>query len=240
MIVSYLHNFIFIKTKKTAGSSMEVALATHAGPDDIVTPMGQKEEVERIKLYPSAYPRNFSTDKAAEQRYLEALKTEKLRAIKIALRAANQASDVRTQRHDRAEHILEATGKEFWRKAYKFTIERHPYEKAVSLAWFERGRRQKFEDALDSVLRKNRYRNYDHYTLDGVVAVDFIIRYEHMNEDLQKVEERLGLPIVERLPRSNSRQRKDRSPAREVLTDSQKRIVQDTCREEFELMGYER
>jgi hypothetical protein len=240
MIVSYLHNFIFIKTKKTAGSSMETALATHAGPDDIVTPMGQKEEVERVKLYPNAYPRNFSTDKAAELRYLEALKTEKLREIKFALHAANNASGVRTQRHDRARHILKATGEEFWNKAYKFTIERHPYEKAVSLAWFERGRTQAFEDALDSVLSKDRYRNYEHYTLDGVVAVDFIVRYEHMDEDLQKVEERLGLPIVSLLPRSNSRQRKDRRPAREVLTDIQKRIVQDTCREEFELMGYER
>jgi hypothetical protein len=240
MIVSYLHNFIFIKTKKTAGSSMEVALATHAGPDDIVTPMGQKEEVERIELYPKAYPRNFSTDKEMEQRYIEALKTGKLRAIKTALEAANHASKVRTQRHDRAKQILKATGEEFWNKAYKFTVERHPYEKAVSLAWFERGRRQAFEDVLESVLSKKRYRNYEHYTLDGVLAVDFIIRFEQMKDDLAVVEQRLGLPIVSLLPRSNSRQRKDPRPAREVLTDKQKKIVQETCREEFDLMGYAR
>jgi hypothetical protein len=39
MIVSHRHRFIFIKTHKTAGSSMEMALAPLCGPDDIVTPM---------------------------------------------------------------------------------------------------------------------------------------------------------------------------------------------------------
>lgn len=37
MIVSHLHRFVFIKTRKTAGSSIEAALAPYLGPDDIVT-----------------------------------------------------------------------------------------------------------------------------------------------------------------------------------------------------------
>ena len=43
MIVSYLHNFIFIKTKKTAGSAIEMALAPLCGPDDIITPLHRVE-----------------------------------------------------------------------------------------------------------------------------------------------------------------------------------------------------
>lgn len=39
MILSHRHRFIFIKTLKTAGTSIEVALARHCGPDDIVTPI---------------------------------------------------------------------------------------------------------------------------------------------------------------------------------------------------------
>jgi hypothetical protein len=39
MIASRLHNFIFIKTMKTAGTSIEMALSPHCGPDDILTPI---------------------------------------------------------------------------------------------------------------------------------------------------------------------------------------------------------
>ena len=37
MIASYLYNYIFIKTKKTGGTTAEVTLAASCGPNDIVT-----------------------------------------------------------------------------------------------------------------------------------------------------------------------------------------------------------
>ena len=39
MIISHRYKFIFIKTHKTAGSSMEMALGPLCGPDDIIAPM---------------------------------------------------------------------------------------------------------------------------------------------------------------------------------------------------------
>ena len=39
MIISHEHKFIFVKTEKTAGTSMEVYLSTHCGPLDVVTPI---------------------------------------------------------------------------------------------------------------------------------------------------------------------------------------------------------
>ncbi len=40
MIISHRHKFIFLKPRKVAGTSVEVALAQHCGDDDIVTPIG--------------------------------------------------------------------------------------------------------------------------------------------------------------------------------------------------------
>src|SRR5262245_15915558 len=39
MIISHQHRFIFVKTLKTAGTSIEVFLSQHCGPLDIVTPI---------------------------------------------------------------------------------------------------------------------------------------------------------------------------------------------------------
>ena len=39
MIISHRHKFIYLKPRKVAGTSVEVALAQHCGDDDIVTPV---------------------------------------------------------------------------------------------------------------------------------------------------------------------------------------------------------
>ncbi|TAE78164.1 MAG: hypothetical protein EAZ84_02360 [Verrucomicrobia bacterium] len=38
MVISHKHRFIFIKTAKTAGTSIEAFLSPHCGPDDVFTP----------------------------------------------------------------------------------------------------------------------------------------------------------------------------------------------------------
>jgi hypothetical protein len=54
VIVSHAHRFIFLKTRKTAGTSIEVALSRIAGPDAIVTPLHPPE--------PGHAPRNYGAD----------------------------------------------------------------------------------------------------------------------------------------------------------------------------------
>ena len=44
MIVSHRHRFIFVKTAKTAGSSVELYLRQFCGPDDIVPYLGPDDE----------------------------------------------------------------------------------------------------------------------------------------------------------------------------------------------------
>ncbi|MES2496505.1 MAG: hypothetical protein V4618_10335 [Pseudomonadota bacterium] len=47
MIVSFAHRFIFVRGRKVAGTSIEMALSTICGPDDIVPPMIAVDERRR-------------------------------------------------------------------------------------------------------------------------------------------------------------------------------------------------
>src|SRR5262245_62801539 len=55
MIVSHKHKFIFIKTKKTAGTAIEAALSELCGPEDVITPYREESEPARKGLSPQNY-----------------------------------------------------------------------------------------------------------------------------------------------------------------------------------------
>ncbi len=154
------------------------------------------------------------------------------------------------QTHVAASEIRPYLRRKIWNRAFKFTSERHPYEKAVSLAFYfaskkdkieERGRKpvsEDFGEVLDSVIRLGRYASFPLYYIDGAPVVSDFIRYESLEADLKRITEKLGFDLPP-LPEMKTALRKDRRPARDILTTAQKEAVYKTCQPEFELLGYE-
>ena len=50
MILSHRYRYLFLKTNKTAGTSIEIALSKFCGPDDIITPISPEDEAIRRRL----------------------------------------------------------------------------------------------------------------------------------------------------------------------------------------------
>ena len=234
MIASFLHNFIFIKTRKTAGTTVEVALASCCGPDDIVTPLGPYDELARTDGTPVC--RNFCSDPAVEEELRQAV----LRKDRKTFARARRKSDFFA--HMPAKAIREKLAPEFWARARKITVERHPYEKAVSATYFNYKEQDDgpFSEFLQTFIEGGSYATFDVYAIDGKSVIDEFLRQESLDQDLKQLAQTLDLQLPPLLPRMKSSSRLDKRPAREILTDAQKETVYSFCRPEFELLGYER
>lgn len=234
MIASRKFGFIFIKTMKTAGTSIEMAIGPHCGPQDVLTPINIKFDRERVSA--GVFPRNYGS-RAVANHYVNALKQNKSRVARELINLIRK-KDRYASSHARPGSIKTVAG-DIWETAFKFTAERHPYEKALSLAHHSYRGKREFPLALDAVVRSGKnYVGHPWYIVDGKVIVDDFVKHETIAEDLKRICERVGLPAIE-LPRARQHDR-DRKPAREVLTAEQRRFIQEVCAPEFELFGWER
>jgi hypothetical protein len=225
MIVSYSRNFIFIKTKKTAGSTVEAILATACVGTDIVTYPSDIFIGTDPATLGTAPGRDRPEDRGREDK-----------------RSGKNPDDFFNHMSARQAHAR--VDRHFWDSALKLTVERHPYEKAVSFAYFTARRKCKtaadFPAHLDRVVRGGDFDGFKRWSIDGKVAVDEFVRQESLQEDLGRMGMRLGIAIPAELPRLKSRTRTDPRPAREILSREQKDIVFARCRREFEILGYDR
>ena len=232
MIVSHSKKFIFVKTRKTSGTSMEVSLSQVCGPDDIITPISFEDELVRLDMG-GTLPQNYAG--LGEQRYRNMIKARKMKFLRARRRG-------KFFNHMPAVAIREHVGKKTYDDYFTFSIERHPYEKVVSHIYYHaRGKKNwSFDKELERVLEKKHYVNYPTYSDGEKPIVDFIVNFDNMQEDLTILGDRLEFDIVAHYPQTKHRFRTNRRPASELLSQKVKDQIYKNCRIEFDAMGYER
>ncbi len=227
MIISHKYKFIFIKTAKTGGTSIEVFLSKQCGPMDIVTPIAPPIEGHQ--------PRNY-------QGFINPIPEIIDRPAKLlsALRRTLTSRE-KFYNHMPASLVQKRVPARVWKTHFKFCVERNPWDKVLS-HYHMHAAREGGSLSLDEYLARGRFPiNYFRYTdpSGDKIIVDRVLRYENLLADLSEVFAQLGMPFEGTLGiRAKSEYRTDRRPYQSVFNDEQRKIVEKAFAREIELHGY--
>lgn len=229
MIVSHRHKFIFFRTTKTAGTSIEIALSRFCGDEDIITPVRPKDEELRIELGgrgPGNFTVPFSEYSIRDWAYV--LRRRRRRAF---------------YNHMPAKKVRRLLGEEVWSDYFKFCFVRNPWDRVIS--WYYWRNRVEPRPTISKfissgALKRLNTEGYGIYTIRGEVAMDGVYRYENLQYEFESVcRKHLRINGDLTLPRAKAGHRDDQRHYRELLTDEDQIRIAKTFREEISLFGYE-
>jgi hypothetical protein len=230
MIISHEHKFIFLKTKKTAGTAIEAALSELCGPLDVITPYREESEEDRKGLGPQNY------------RIEHPLKPKRSLWRRLLGRPERYYHPtVGYYEHMPASLVRAYVGEEVWRSYFKFAFDRNPWDRQVS--WYlyktkSKPVRPSFERFMGSRARAY-VANHEIYMLDDKLAVDFLGRYEDLQEDLNKALAMAGAGRDVEVPRTNVTPNKDMARNyRSYYSPETRERVAEWYQPEISLLGY--
>ncbi|MGM0740329.1 MAG: sulfotransferase domain-containing protein [Pseudomonadota bacterium] len=174
MMISHSRKFVFVKTKKTAGTSIECALAPYLEPGDLTSPL--VEHAPGTRRYSKEFVRI-------------------LRERDASLRARNPHLPYSVV----ADHFARET-----KGYYRFCVERNPWDKAISafFFWISRHGHDSSKTEEENFLafaeseRLGFFSDYDLYMRKDKPQVDRVLRYENLAEEFAQVTDKLGLPEI--------------------------------------------
>jgi hypothetical protein len=225
MIVSHKHRFIFLKTKKTAGTSIELALSAVCGRDDIITPLAQPEDEP---LRQGLAPQNWRRPGLVPAAW---------RGMAELFNLSRKAVDF--HEHIKAEKARRFLGERVWNSYFKFAVERNPWDRQVSY-WQFKMRKLGAKPMTLAEFLETHHANLNSaniYSLDGRLAVDHLVRYEHLAGDLDHVLSHLGIDARLDLPKAKGEYRRV-GDYRDQYDAATRNWVARTYATEIALCGY--
>jgi hypothetical protein len=230
MIISHQHKFIFLKTNKTAGTSVEIALSKICGPDDIITPIVPEDEQIRQEL---GY-------RGPQHCYAPLSEYTFWDRVKLFVKGKKK---LKYYHHISAREVKALIAEEVWNSYYKFCFERNPFDRIISSYYWYYKKKKKLPSistflATSPYIKLLKDRGYRLYTIDGKVVVDKIYRFENLKNDFELACQQIGITEPLSLPHTKGKFRKEKKSYREILTEADKAAIEKLFADEIKLMGY--
>jgi len=212
MIISHKHKFIFLKTRKTAGSSTQAALSTICGDEDIITGDIIKDGV-------------LDESNTAGQ---------------------NMDKFYTVHPHPEIAGVKQYMGGE-WDNYFKFAFVRNPFEIVVSRYHWDIGGKGKQETSIEGFREwiygyckpggtYDRDLQHKYICINSKKEVDFVGKYESLNEDYETICQTIGAGIPELgFCKSGYRKKVHYSS---YYTSEIVRLVSQYFEEDLQLFGY--
>ena len=203
MIISHKHKFIFIKPQKTAGTSVELLLSRICGDKDIITPFGFDPNPNVRIINNAKHPQNYFRKKPLKHFQISEVYHHFFKNSKV---------NSNYKEHLNAEQIRHYIGNEIWDSYKKISIVRNPWDHAVSwYKWREsRGKEVAEKNGFENYLINNYKTTWPFYTVNhGLYDIDFMIRFESINEDIQILLKKLNIKTEMELPKTKNKNRQN-------------------------------
>ena len=174
MLLSHRNRFIFLKTRKTAGTSVEMALQPYCAPEL----EGAVEEAVSATV--------------SEQGIIGTRKIPRKKLTGLNAEWFNHMS---------ASEVAEKVGRETFFAYPRITTVRNPFDQLVSRCHWQmhqgRGSYSNFDELKayfrDLILNRNWPDDREIVFLDGEFIIDHVVRFEHLRDDLGSLSDILNL-----------------------------------------------
>ena len=232
MILSHRHRFIFIKTSKTAGTSIEVALEPICGEGDVCAPLRKNTERKAREGEENYRARNWRGKFAPKWNPSAPL-------AQLVSDIGDLIDNRRFYNHMSAFEVRERAGSDVFARYFKFAFERNPWDRAVSAFFWDKSRMNVPDDFETYIQQRSPRSGFDLYAINGKQAVDFIGRYENLEEDYRTAMARVGVSDPPPLPRAKGNFRPRDKSYRDYYTDASRELIAQRFAREIALMRYE-
>lgn len=213
MLISHIYKFVYVKAEKVASTSTEALLEKYCLIPEIMSH-------HKIKPYADEIISDYGI---------------------VGKRRWGKPSSGVWFNHKTPNGIKRDFPNDNWEEYTKVTNIRNPYDMTVSFystvyrGIFDKNKFQEFLEVEGEKLLH--HKNYIFWTIDNEFCLDYYIRYEHLEEDIQNFLKMKGIPDEgHKLPHYDNSQRPH---YREIYNEQTKKIVYRMFEEVFEKFKYE-
>ena len=239
-LVSHRHEFVFLKTRKTGGSSFEMLLEPFCAPPGHEVVHHTKGRVSADGIIGVRAPASH----IARLRSTGELPTTDVRNKR------GETIAVEWRSHMPARKVRQGIGVHAWRQYLRVTAVRNPFTRAISLFFFKMSRRMIPSVPLNTTELREAFRgfvssgsfetDYQITHIDDTWVCHEVLRLEHRDRDILRLAARLGISLdPSALPHvKNLRPDREGLPVRDLFDDRSTESVRERCRWMFDEVGY--